>query len=243
MAWLSPKETITLKWSMDDESWSHWAQGRGRQSVSTVVLEGLNEIRRNPNVIGKIRSWCESVTKSGERESAGQGNQEVTHKNQIEIQLPASDWGEAFQLVGTPGDPVIPSHLLAAVILESGTWKQSGNDDAEYASGYNEDRLISSVAISSNLTHTKRLELGRYEKIMATLLVIGTFLIAGAAGLELYRDRGTGSSGQIQRSLIESLGPDENAVQGSLDDPGDDRVPGVPGASLDGDGEADEVSR
>ena len=40
-----PEETITLKWSMDDKSWSHWAQGRGRKTASAVILEGLKEIR------------------------------------------------------------------------------------------------------------------------------------------------------------------------------------------------------
>ena len=183
MAWFSPKETITLSWSIDDDSWSHWAQGRGRQTVSAVVLEGLNAIRKNPKEIKAIKRWCkysQSIRERGEL-----GSREAKNRNQIEIQLPAADWGGAFQLVGTPGDPVKPSHLIAAVILESGAWKQSGNDDAEYDSGAYQDQLISSIAVSIKLTHTKGLELGGYEKTMATLLVIGTFLIAVASWMAL----------------------------------------------------------
>lgn len=129
MAWFSPKETITLKWSMDEDSWSHWAQGRGRQTVSAVVLEGLKKIRKSPKSREEIKRWCESIGEIREPRSPEQP------RNKIEIQLPAADWGEAFQLVGTPGDPVNQSHLIAAVILESEIWKQRGNADAEYASG------------------------------------------------------------------------------------------------------------
>ena len=170
------EETITLTWSMDDDSWSHWAQGRGSQTVSAVVLEGLNEIRKSPEVRKEIKSCCERIRE--DQKSTVQNTQEGKHR--IEIQLPSVDWGEAFQLVGTPGDPVNPSHLLAAVILESKTWKQSGNAAAEYNSGRNEDDLISSIAVSTKLTHTKRLELGRYETAMAILLVVATFIGAVA---------------------------------------------------------------
>ena len=46
---------------------------------------------------------------------------------------------------------------------------------------------------------------------------------------------------RIQRSLAKSLGPDQEAVWGSLDDLGNGCDPGVPGAGGDGDGEAIEV--
>lgn len=177
MATNNPKETITLSWLMDDASWSHWAQGRGREAVSAVVLEGLNEIRESLEARKEIKSRCESIA---ERRSRNRSNREATHRNKIEIQLPAADWGEACQLVGTPGDPVYPSHLLAAVILESKTWKQSGNADAETDSGRYQEQLISSIAVSIKLTHTKRLELGRYERVLATALVVVTFIGAVA---------------------------------------------------------------
>lgn len=177
MATNSPKETITLSWLMDDDSWSHWAQGRGRQAVSTVVLEGLNEIRKSPEARTEIKNWCESIA---ERKKRDHRNREAKHRNQIEIQLPAADWGEACQLVGKPGDPVNPSYLLAAVILESKTWKQSGNADAETDSGRYQDQLISSIAVSTKLTHTKKFELGRYETVLAIFLVIATSIGAVA---------------------------------------------------------------
>ena len=46
----SGEETITLRWSMDDESWSHWAQGRGKQTVSAVILEELHAIQKDQAV-------------------------------------------------------------------------------------------------------------------------------------------------------------------------------------------------
>lgn len=146
------KGTITLTWSMDDESWSHWAQGRGKKTEQAIVLEGLNKIRKSPEARKEIKSLCERIREG--QESIGQSTQEGEQpRNRIEIQLPAADWGEAFQLVGTPGNPVNPGHLLAAVILESETWKQSGNDDAEYNAGWSQDQLISSIAGSTKLTH------------------------------------------------------------------------------------------
>ena len=75
---------------MDDDSWSHWAQGRGRQTVSAVVLEGLNEIRKSPKEREKIKSRCESIRE--DQKSTGQDRQEGKHR--IEIQLPAADWGK-----------------------------------------------------------------------------------------------------------------------------------------------------
>ena len=47
----------------------------------------------------------------------------------------------------------------------------------------------------------------------------------------------------VQCSLIESSSADQEAVGGPLEDPGNSCYPGVPGASRDGDGEADEVLR
>ena len=241
MAWFSPKETITLKWSMDDDSWSHLAQGLGRKTVSSVVRKGLKETRKSSKVREEIKGRCGSIRKSREGGSRDQGNRQGTHRNKIEIQLPAAEWGKTCQRVGRleTGDPVSPTQLLAAVILENEAWKQSGNDDAEFDSGAYQDQLISSIAVSTELTHIKRLELGRYEKIMAMLLVIGTFLIAGAAGWELYRDRGTDPSSRIHCSLIESSGEDQKAIGGPRDELGDGRVPGVSGSSPDGEGEAD----
>ena len=37
MATTDTEEAVTLPWRMDDESWNHWTQGRGRQTASDVV--------------------------------------------------------------------------------------------------------------------------------------------------------------------------------------------------------------
>ena len=174
MAKISQKETATLIFSMDDDSWSHWAQGRGRKTEQAVILEGLNKIRESREAREKIRSWCESFRGHQDEESPGQKSQEAKHRNQIEIRLPAADWGEAFQLVGTPGNPVKPGHLLAAVILESETWKQRGNADAEYASGWFQDQLIS----STTSTHTKSLNIGKPITWSAVAVAIATVVAA-----------------------------------------------------------------
>ena len=178
-------ETITLSWSMDDESWSHWAQGRGKQTARAVVLKGLHEIRENPQAAEKINHSCESISRE-EQESIGQDTQRAK-PHRIEIQLPAADWGEACQRVGNPdGNPVRPSQLLAAVILESKSWKQSGNADAEYNAGFRYASLIFSIASSTELTQTKGISLGKQAKVIAWIVAAATVANAVAAFLALY---------------------------------------------------------
>lgn len=171
------KGTITLTWSMDDESWSHWTQGRGRKTEQAVILEGLNEIRKNLDSREKIKGWCKSIEEYHDpsRQDRRKGKQ---HRNQITIQLPAADWGEACQLVGTPGNPVSTIQLLAAVILESNTWKQKGNA-GEYASGWYQDQMTSSIA-SSAVTHATGFSLAKQERGIAWIVAISTFVAAVA---------------------------------------------------------------
>ena len=183
----SGEETITLRWSMDDESWSHWAQGRGKQTASSVVLEGLQTILEKQDALEKIRS-CITDTVIPERESSGLPPQKQPHT--IEIQLPSSDFGEVCQRVGEPGNPVHPAHLLAAIILKSKSWKQHGNDEAEFDAGRNLDSLIYSIALSTELTHTKQISLGKQEKIMALIVTAATVvsaLAASAAALAAFQ--------------------------------------------------------
>ena len=73
------------------------------------------------------------------------------------------------------------------MILDSEAWKQSGNDDAELNSGYNQDPLISSIVVSTKLAHTKRLELTIYEIILATALAAATVFIAVAEWVTLCK--------------------------------------------------------
>ena len=172
-------EMITLKWTMDDESWSHWAQGRGKQTASFVVLEGLRTIRENQDALEKIRSAARSLSYDFH-----DSLRDPPHT--IEIQLPAAVWGEACQRVGEPGNPVRPSQLLAAVILESKSWKQAGNDGAETDAGRNRDSLISSVDLSTKLTHTKQIKLGKQETIMAWIVTAETAISALVAVVALF---------------------------------------------------------
>ena len=235
------KGTITLTWSMDDDSWSHWARGRGRKTEQAVILAGLSQIRKSLEARKKIKSWCKNI---GEYHDPSRHNkrEDNQHRNTIEIQLPAADWGEACHLIGTPDNPVSTIQLLAAVILESETWKQRGIADAEYASGWSQDQLISSIA-GSAVARTTGFSLGKQERFIAWIVAIATIATAGAAWLDLYRDRGTKPSSQIQCSLIEPSSADQEAVGGPLEDPSNSCCPGVPGASPDGDGKADEVLR
>ena len=181
----SPKEKVTVSWSMDDESWSHWAQGRGKQTASAVVLEGLHEIQKNPEAVKEIRLCCEHIR----REEQESSDRDTRKPHKIEIQLPAADLGEACQLVGKldGSDPVRPSQLLAAVILESKSWKQSDNDGGTFDSGFNEDSLISSIASSTELTHAKGISLGKQEKVIAWIVAAAAVANAVAAFLALCR--------------------------------------------------------
>ena len=182
----SGEETITLRWSMDDESWSHWAQGRGKQTVSAVILEELHAIQKDQAVLENIRSCITKKVIPEEQESSGPDTQDP-HRIKVEIKLLAADWGEACQRVGKPNgdDPVRPSQLLVAMILESESWKQSTNGDGMFDSGWNLNSLISSVTLSAELTHTKGINLAKQEKIMALIVTAATVVSALAAAAAL----------------------------------------------------------
>ena len=176
---MNNREETILKWLMDDESWSHWAQGLGKQTARDVVLEGLREIRKNPKEAEKLNLRCKSISME-EQESSGADPKKLFYG--MEIQLPAADWTETCQRVGTPGGhPVRSRQLLAAVILESKSWKQSGTDTTEFSAGWTEDSLISSIASSTELTHTRKTSLGNQEKVLAWILTAATVASAVAA--------------------------------------------------------------
>ena len=172
----SRKERITLRWSMGDRSWSHWAQGRGGKTEKTVVLEQLEKLRKNSEALRCVQLRCAQLRRSV-LESPGQDKQKDNLRNEIEIQIPSADWGEACQRVGMIEDgiddgPVRPSELLAAIILESESWKRSG--DAEFDAGWNEVSLSSSVALSTKLTRKSRLILGKRETVAAWIIALST---------------------------------------------------------------------
>ena len=85
MAMHSPKETITLSWTMDDDSWSHLAQGLGRQTVSSVVRKGLKEIRKSPKARKEIKSWCERIKGRRERGLPNRGDQEANTETRLKF--------------------------------------------------------------------------------------------------------------------------------------------------------------
>ena len=172
---------------MDDKSWNHWTQGRGKQTVSGVVLEGLHAIQENQDALENIRSCITKYVIPEKQESSGPDTHEP-HRIKVEMQLPAADWGDACQRVGKPNgiDPVGSSQLLAAVILESESWKQSKNDDGSFDSGWNLNSLISSVALSAELTHRHSgISLGKQEKVIAWIVAAATVANAAAAFLAL----------------------------------------------------------
>lgn len=174
---------------MDDESWSHWAQGRGKKSVAEIISEQLEAIRKRPQVRECVKRWCETV-REYQIEQDPHAPEEWPHK--IVIQLPAAIWGEACQQVGElkNGEPVSTSRLLAALILESASWRQSGDDDAEFRSGWNLDRLVTSVALSTELTYTRRLRLGRLERGLGVIVAVSAVASTVAAWIGLLKGCG-----------------------------------------------------
>ena len=173
------EETVTLRWRMDDESWSHWTQGRGRQTASDVVRAGVNQIRENDATRERIRRRCASLIDQANN-NHGRDSQE-TKPYEEEARLSAADWREACQLVGSPGHPVSPKFVLAAVILESESWQQSGDDEAAFNAGWVEDLLISAVAGAPSLIRTQTtLRLGTQEGMVMWAIAAGTLIGAAA---------------------------------------------------------------
>ena len=172
----SSKETITLRWSMPDVAWDHWAQGRCDRTVRDVILDGLDQIHKRTEAVKKIRMCCEAVA----LDMKDQGGSEVNStKNKIEIQLPSAVWGKACQRVGRINDnPVRTRQLLAALILESESWKQSEDADTNWDAGWNEYSLISSL--ESLTTTTGGLSLGRDEKRLARIVALAAVITAVA---------------------------------------------------------------
>ena len=169
----SSKETITLCWEMPDDEWTHWVQGRGKKSVREVILEGIDEIRKNPEA---VRKRCKDVP----QKDKGEQEADQSPKHKIEIQLPSSDWGEACQRVGRIGcNSVRTGQLLAALILESESWKQSGNAAAEFDAGWNEDSLV--VSFTSLAPRTEGLSLGSDERTWARMVAWAAVVGATAA--------------------------------------------------------------
>ena len=166
------EETITLRWSMDDEAWGHWAQGRGRKTATDVIREGVNEILNSREANERVRKRCRAVEKSRERRG-GQAQDAKLHR--ITVQLCAADWGEACQRVGEPGNPVRSMDLIAAVIIESESWDQNEHYDA----GWFEDTLVSDTT-GMTLTHGGTLRLGNREQYAVWVIAIGTLITAAA---------------------------------------------------------------
>ena len=173
----SSKETTTLHWQMPDAAWVHWARGRGEKSVRDVVLEGIDQLRRNPEA---VRERCEAIaqeTPPGEHEDGR------LPKHEIRIELPACDWAEASQRIG----PVGTAQLLGALILESESWRQVGNADSEFSGGWHQLDLVSSLG--SLTATTAALNLGREEKILARIIAGAAIVGAVAAVASAFAAR------------------------------------------------------
>ena len=158
------EETITLGWSMDDEAWSHWAQGRGRQTATDVVREGVNEILNSREASERVRRRCHAVEKSRERHS---GEKRESKQQTIAVRLCAADWEAACQRVGESGNPVRSMDLLAAVIIESESWDQGDHKNT----GWFEDTLISDTT-GLTVTYEKTPETGRTRTARTVAFVV-----------------------------------------------------------------------
>ena len=167
---LRSKETTTLHWKMSDAAWVHWTQGRGEKSVRDVVLKSIDQLRRNPEAVEAVRERCEAIA----QEPLPEGEDGPVFKHEIRIELPAGDWAEASQRVGS----VSTSHLLGALILESESWRQLGDADSEFSGGWYQPDLVSSL--HSLTATTAGLRLGREEKILARI-VAGTAIVGAVA--------------------------------------------------------------
>ena len=178
------QETITLHWSMDDAAWTHWARGRAKhqQTIEDVVLEGLDRVRKGTDeAVQKIVELCEMCDQKSTNqgtESPPQEAKESRHK--IEIQLLADIWNEAYWRIVSITGPVRLGQLLAAVILDSESWREE-----EYDAGWNEDSMVASF--TSLTTYTTGFSLGRRERFIAWVLTGAAVASAVAAWLALCR--------------------------------------------------------
>ena len=172
-----PEEKLTLQLSMPPEPWSHWKCGLGRTPVGAVVREGIDKVRTNPKARAGVKHRCKQVRESWAGSS--EDPSEEPGLTVIEIQVPGADWIEAGQLIGevdtaTYDGPVSDHELLAAVILESESWKQAGKD--EFRAGWCENQLISSAS-----TGGLRFHLGERGMIVAG---VATVVIAAATATQ-----------------------------------------------------------
>lgn len=152
----------------------------------SFVEEDLNVVNLFRGQAKSEHSDLEFADYSINMEKQDPSGTDTKKPNRIEIQLPSAHWTEACQRVGYLGDnPVRPRQLLAAVILDSESWKQSGTVTTEFSAGWSEYSLISSVDLSAELTHTKAISLGKQEKLIAWIVAAATVVIAVAALLAL----------------------------------------------------------
>lgn len=177
---MTSNDTLTLRWEMDDEAWSHWTQGRGRKTVSDVIREGIDKLRRSGEVRVRAQKLCANLEQSSNRNTVGK----VSGKHSIAVELSAADWGEACQLAGEPGSPVSPGAVLAAIVLESESWKQDGNLEAEKHSGWVASNLIIATTTAA-LTDTQTFRFGKRERILGYLIAGSSVIIAICAVIEL----------------------------------------------------------
>lgn len=123
----------------------------------------------------RARERCNAVVQAAHAE---QGTV-VVPSHKIEIQLPSHEWANACERVGRiDGNAVGTSQLLAALILESESWRQHGDDASKYDAGWNEDSLVSSL--NSLTATTAGLSLARTEKRLAWVVAVAAAVSAAS---------------------------------------------------------------
>ena len=170
--WLTPNETITLRWTMPSKAWDHWARGRGAKSVARVIRAELRRVLRSPAVVAD-RCGVPELTESPQETSGS------TNSHEVQIQLPSAKWSEAIKKVGTCLDRSVgTAELLKALIINSESWRQQGADDTERAAGF----YSVETGVSTLTTTVGAFRLGRREWVLAVFGVVAAS-VAALAGV------------------------------------------------------------
>lgn len=153
------KQTATIRFtvSISLDAYSHWAVGLGDRGASEVVREVLAEARATPEEFG---STCKLIA---DNEAILTTNEHAAGENvRMAIDLPADEWANTLRSIESiNGKPVKLKHLLAALILESESWKQLGKPDAEYKAGW--EAAMFSVETESVIVTTESVGLASKE--------------------------------------------------------------------------------
>ena len=157
-------------WWMPEDAWLHWAQGRGNRPIRDVILEEIDQIRKNPEA---VRARCKAIG----QEAQPAREVEQVRQHEIRIELPSGVWSAACRQVR----PVSTGQLLGALILGSQSWRQDGDGDSEFSGGWYGVDLDASL--HSLTATTAGLKLARGDRILARTVAVMAIVAAMASVL------------------------------------------------------------